>query len=122
MGDDFRIKANRKSIKELLSILLDNAIKFSDSGDRIELRYFLEGNQVHIEVEDEGIGIADEDQDRIFDRFYKVSSSRTHGEDDGFGLGLSIAREIVRNHKGSIRVKSQLGDGSVFYIKLPQEN
>ena len=75
--------------------------------------------QAVVEVVDRGIGIKKDDIPHIFDRFYRADSSRCKSKVDGFGLGLSIAKSIVDIHKGEIKVKSELGKGSVFKVLLP---
>ncbi len=112
------LEADERSIRELLKILLDNALKFSEPGGKINIRAHKKGNNIYVEVEDEGIGIAQKDQPRIFDRFYKAEFSRSKDEDNGYGLGLSIAKEIVELHKGDICVKSELGAGTLFKVTL----
>ncbi|AOY76121.1 sensor histidine kinase [Clostridium formicaceticum] len=109
---------DRKSIKQLLRILIDNSIKFTPEGGRIFIRQRRWKKFIVIEVEDTGIGIAKEDLPHIFERFYCGDKSRTrsHG---GQGLGLSIAKWIVDSHDGKIQVKSSLGVGTKFVIMLP---
>lgn len=112
---------SKSDITELLVILLDNAIKYSPQGSKVTLRAKRSDGQVKIELEDQGIGIAEAELPHIFDRFYRVDTSRTKSKIDGFGLGLSIAKKIVEEHHGKIEVKSQLGKGSTFIIWLPTE-
>ncbi|NBJ91037.1 sensor histidine kinase [Parablautia muri] len=104
-------------IRQVISILLHNAISYTKEEGSIKLSLSYHKEQFCISVTDNGIGISDEDKKRIFDRFYRVEKSRsTKGH---FGLGLSIAYEIVKSHNGTIGVKDASGGGSVFYINLP---
>ncbi len=117
--EDISIQADKQSITELLVILLDNAIKYSDENKKINFEAKKSGGNVLIQVKDQGIGIDKNDLPFLFDRFYRADQARTKQDADGFGLGLSIAKEIVTKHKGSISVKSISGSGTVFTIKLP---
>lgn len=99
--------------------LIDNAVKFTDPGGRVEVKAGRCQNQVKVLVRDNGIGIAAAEQARIFERFYCVDRSRVRDDDSGIGLGLSIVRHIVRHHGGDVTVKSQEGQGSDFEVSLP---
>jgi len=116
-----RIKANKVSITELITILLDNAIKYNHDGGKIEIKSETIKNNVIIKIEDTGVGIKFSDLPYIFNRFYRVDSSRTKNNISGYGLGLSIAKSIVDLHRGKISVSSVVGKGSVFSITLPLE-
>lgn len=117
--DEIKIKANKENISELLTILIDNAIKFNNKNGEIKIKGTLENKSLSLEISDTGVGIAKKDIPYIFDRFYKTDSSRTKNEQDGFGLGLSIAQDLVKAHRGTIIVKSDIGKGTTFKIKLP---
>ena len=97
---------------------LPDAIKYTPAGGSVELSLFKKDDWVHFEVSDTGIGIPPENLPHIFDRFYRVDKARAraHG---GSGLGLSIAKWIATAHGGSIRVKSQPGEGTTFTVTLP---
>ncbi|MFC5530830.1 sensor histidine kinase [Cohnella yongneupensis] len=110
--------ADRKRIKQLMIILIDNAIKYNVPGGTVELNVRADGNLVAIAVKDSGIGIAAEDLPNIFDRFYRADKSRDRSQ-GGTGLGLSIAQWIVSAHGGSMTVESELGVGSTFTVQLP---
>jgi two-component system phosphate regulon sensor histidine kinase PhoR len=99
--------------------LVDNAVKYSRSGGRVEVRARLEEGNVLLEVEDVGIGIPAEHLDRIFEKFYTVDGGldRRAG---GAGVGLYLVREIVRLHEGTVRVESRPGHGSLFAVRLPR--
>ena len=115
------IKGDKKGLSELMTILLDNAIKFSDEDGKVKVETKKSGEQAAVTVKDDGIGISKKDLPYIFDRFYKADSSRSKVDKDGFGLGLSIAKEIVEKHNGKITVESELNRGSTFTVLLPLE-
>ncbi len=116
---NYSLKANQESLEKLISILLDNAIKYTPAKGKVNVSVQKEGKCLILKVKDTGIGIAKKDLPHIFDRFYRVDTSRSKTKADGFGLGLSIAKEIVKLHHGSISVSSQLGKGATFAVKLP---
>ena len=111
------IEADAFKLEQLFVNLIDNAIKYTDKGS-IRISYKSLKNDVLIEIEDTGIGIPEEDKDRIFERFYLVNKARTRKE-GGTGLGLSIVKHIVNNHNGTIKVESKIDVGTKFLIKLP---
>jgi len=113
------IVGNEVSLSELLTILLDNAIKYSHRGGEVYLKMKKVQNSVVAEVKDHGIGIRSSDVPFIFNRFYRADSSRNKEKVDGYGLGLSIAKAIVESSGGEIKVTSKIGEGSLFTIKLP---
>ena len=110
-----QINSDREKLLEILDNLVQNAVKFTAEGT-IALSYEVEGNQVRISVTDSGKGIADDDQQRIFERFVKVDEYIP-----GTGLGLSVAKSHVENLGGQIGVLSALGTGSTFWFTLPLE-
>ena len=118
-ADEIKTRGDENFVRELLTILVDNAIKFSKKEGKIEISIKAKNNWAQISVKDNGIGIDEKDIPYIFDRFYKADTSRSKNEAPGFGLGLSIAKEIVEAHKGKISVKSKKGTGTEFLIKLP---
>lgn len=105
-------------LREVLGILLDNAIRHTDPGGTITIMLFRSGKKAVLTVNDTGEGIAAEHLDKIFDRFYQVDASRSKGKS---GLGLAIAKGIIENHHGTIRAESKPGAGSSFVIQLPLE-
>lgn len=107
-GDESRIK-------QLLGILVDNAIKYSPSGGAIDIRLTKSSKTVNLSVSDQGEGISPENIDKIFDRFFQSDHSRSK---KGAGLGLSIAKWIVDSHQGSIEVSSIVGSGTTFHISF----
>jgi signal transduction histidine kinase len=98
---------------------VDNAIKFTPPGGTVQLAGKLAGSFVEISVTDTGIGIAPENQERIFERFFQADRSRRGGAGRGVGLGLAIARQIIQAQGGSLSVHSQTGKGSQFLVRLP---
>ena len=112
----YRLKGDSDQLTELFVILLDNAVKYSPSKTTITLTSKKTDGHVEIKVADQGQGIAPKDLPHIFDRFYRADSSRAAG---GYGLGLSIAKQIVTSHHGTISVSSKLGSDTTFTIHLP---
>lgn len=110
------VLANADRVEQILVILLDNAMKYTPEGGKISLRIAKKGEKAVIEVTDTGIGISEEDQPYVFDRFYKVDKSHTGS--NGSGLGLSIAGEMVHHMGETITVRSVLGQGSTFSFTL----
>ncbi|GAB6038869.1 hypothetical protein JCM15519_34280 [Fundidesulfovibrio butyratiphilus] len=108
--------ADPTRIRQVLANLLDNALKYSCPGGKVELRGRLEGGDVRVSVRDEGEGIPPEDIPRIFDRLFRGDKSRTHR---GLGLGLSLVRAVLKAHGGEIGVESEVGRGSCFTFTLP---
>lgn len=106
-------------LRRLIDILLDNAFKYTPSPGTVSLALESRLDQVLISVRDSGCGIADEDQPKIFERFFRVDKARSRAE-GGTGLGLAIADWIVKQHRGAIVVESRVGEGSVFRIELPK--
>lgn len=115
--DKVKIMANNDQIKQVLTILVDNAIKYGDKGITITIAITKETGLVRLQVSDTGPGINPEEKKRIFKRFYR--SSNTKNLSRGAGLGLAIAQKIIEAHDGHIRVKSVLGQGSTFTVTLP---
>jgi signal transduction histidine kinase len=103
-----------------LSNLLSNAYQYTLPGGRIALSVSLGEDVLQVDVTDTGIGIASEDQDRVFDRFYRADHPVVQEESDGAGLGLALAKMFVEMHGGRIGVDSELGQGSTFSFTLPR--
>jgi heavy metal sensor kinase len=115
------VLADPTAIRRLLFILLDNAVKYTHSPGVIEIRFESCANYALVAVKDTGIGIAEHDQTRIFERFYRVDKARSRSV-GGAGIGLAIADWIVRQHRGTIKVQSSVGNGTTFYIELPLQS
>ena len=117
------ITADRRRIEEVLTNLLDNAVKHSSAGSPIHVTVSLDGTGTSeesaiIAVRDEGPGVAPTDRERIFERFYQASG-RLHRGRTGLGLGLYITRELVRHHNGDVWLESEPGHGATFFVRLP---
>jgi signal transduction histidine kinase len=97
--------------------LLDNAIRYTLPGGQVQVSLSLSGATAHLMIRDTGIGIAPEHLPHLFERFYRVDSSRTRTGGSGTGLGLAMVEWIVRCHSGSVEVKSQVGQGSCFKVR-----
>jgi len=117
--NDLKIQGNKQTLVELFVIFLDNAIKYSPRKTKIKLTSKKTDNHVLVYIIDQGIGIKEKDMSHLFDRFYRVDKARTKSEMTGYGLGLSIAKQIVEKHHGSIKVQSQPKKGTVFTVQLP---
>ena len=112
------IKAYGDYIKQLFLNLIDNAIKYTPEGGTVIINQFTRNNEITIEVIDNGVGIPKEDQDKIFQRFYRVDKARSRSV-GGTGLGLAITKHIVNSLQGNISVESKLGEGSKFIVTIP---
>lgn len=112
------VKGDRQTLCELFSILLDNAIKYSSVKSSVDIQSKKDGKFILISVSDKGIGIASEDIEHIFDRFFRADLSRSKENISGYGLGLSIAKKIVDAHNGTIGAKSKIGKGTVITVKI----
>jgi signal transduction histidine kinase len=110
------IKGDRERLKQLFSILLDNAVKFSPTGATVQLIAQTQDKRLLVRVVDQGAGIPEADLPRVFDRFFRAATARQH---EGSGLGLAIAKVIVDQHDGKILVRSQVGHGSELVVDLP---
>jgi len=115
---EIAVLGDRNALQRLLAVLLDNAAKYTPAPGTVELRLETSGSFAVIRVSDSGIGIALEDQTRIFERFYRVDKARSR-DLKGAGIGLAIAQWIVQQHNGSITVQSSPGKGSTFLVELP---
>lgn len=118
-SQDEIIYADASKIVQVISNLLTNAIKYSPHSNRVALTAFRLGDQVQVAVQDWGMGIAPEHKEKIFNRFYRVSTTKNRVQ--GMGIGLYLSREIIEAHRGKIWVESEEGKGSVFHISFPIE-
>ncbi|OGM29357.1 hypothetical protein A2801_01550 [Candidatus Woesebacteria bacterium RIFCSPHIGHO2_01_FULL_41_10] len=114
---DSVVQGDKDSLRELFVILLDNAIKYSAEESKVKVTFHDTEDVVKVSIKDQGIGIPEEDLEHIFERFYRSDKSRS--QTGGFGLGLSIAKQIVEKHNGTIKIVSEVGKGSTFIIFLP---
>ena len=115
---EIALLADSQTLTGLFTILLDNAIKYSPRNTKITLTSDVQERMGVIHVRDQGIGIPQKEVDKVFNRFYRVDKSRSTSAASGYGLGLSIAKEIVTLHKGTISVKSSKR-GSIFSVEIP---
>ena len=115
-SDDLFVEIDPIRFQQILANLLENAIKFTEPTGSITITTNVNGNIANVSVVDTGIGIASEHVTRIFERLYKVDSSRNSR---GSGLGLAIAKHLVQTQGGHISVESRLGHGSAFQFSLP---
>ncbi|MGO9087703.1 MAG: sensor histidine kinase [Candidatus Sulfotelmatobacter sp.] len=117
-AQDAFVMGDAAALRRLADILLDNAFKYTPSPGFVHLSFQPHGERAVIVVEDSGVGIAEEDQPRVFERFYRVDKARSR-EQGGAGLGLAIAQWIVAQHRGTITIASRPGHGATFHVELP---
>lgn len=117
-SDSQEVRADEMHLRQILSTLIDNAIKYSGESVKITLRAYSEADHTVIECRDNGFGISREHQRHIFEKFYRVPTGEIHHA-RGYGLGLYYAHKVIRQHGGEISVSSRIGKGSTFTIKLP---
>jgi signal transduction histidine kinase len=118
-GPEFSMAADRMHITSVIYNLIDNALKYSKVSPIINIELASISNELQLSVSDNGIGIASDYSDKIFDKFFRVPSGDHHNI-KGYGLGLSYVAEVVRKHNGTINLETELGKGSRFIIKLPK--
>jgi len=116
--EKFFVNADKEKIGQVISNFLSNAIKYSDKGSIITVSSKRINDSVQVSVTDEGIGIRHRDQEKLFQRFFRVENDKMKTI-SGFGIGLYLASEIIQRHKGQIWVESEEGHGSTFYFSLP---
>lgn len=114
-----KLRGNAESLTDLLTILLDNAVKYSPEKSQIVMSSKIDGRYAQIDIRDHGIGIKASDLPHIFDRFYRADPSRNKQQIAGYGLGLSIAKKIVDLHDGTIDAASTPGKGTTFKVRIP---
>jgi len=117
--DEHRCVCDAQKLYQVFLNLLDNAIKYSEAGARVDIMIEEDGSSVVVEGEDTGVGISEGEKNQLFERFYRVDKgrSRTTG---GSGLGLAISKQIVEMHDGDISIESEVGLGSTFRIRIPK--
>jgi len=115
---EVHIQADQSSIEKVMRILLDNAIKYTPHGT-IDFTVKRDKRNAFIKIKDTGIGISKDELPNIFERFYRADTSRTKSSVSGFGLGLSLAKQIVQSHNGRIEVASVIDQGTTFTVILP---
>ncbi|MED5394531.1 MAG: ATP-binding protein [Actinomycetota bacterium] len=110
----------RTQLLSLVRNLVENGVKYSDDGDTVRLTVTGRGEEVELRISDEGIGIPEGDHSRVFERFYRVDRARAR-DTGGSGLGLSIVRNVVQRHGGSVELHSREGEGTTVTVRLPSE-
>ncbi|MBI5976694.1 sensor histidine kinase [Clostridium perfringens] len=118
---NINLYCDKDKITQALVNILSNAIRYSNEGSTIFIEEKLKDNKVIISIEDQGIGISEEDLKYVFERFYRADKSRTRAT-GGTGIGLTIVKSIVSSHGGEVKLESKLGEGSKFTIILPKED
>ncbi|MFT7686207.1 MAG: two-component system phosphate regulon sensor histidine kinase PhoR, partial [Candidatus Azotimanducaceae bacterium] len=113
-----QIKGDVQALSQLVDNLMDNAIKYTPPHGKITVSLMSEKDFVRFQISDTGIGISQSEQNRVFERFYRVDKARSR-ELGGTGLGLAIVKNIAQQHGGSVAVESQLGRGSIFTVHMP---
>ena len=112
-----KVNGSEGQLKQLLTILLDNAVKYAGNKGHVNLTAQKKQDKVVLQIRNTGDPIAKEDLPHIFERFYRTDKSRVRKE-GGYGLGLAIAENIVKHHKGSIRCESSAETGTIFTVEL----
>jgi two-component system phosphate regulon sensor histidine kinase PhoR len=115
---NLRVHADEEALRQILSNLVDNAVKYTPAGGRVTVRWRLSGRMVEIAVTDTGVGIPAEHHAHLFERFYRADKARSR-ELGGTGLGLSIVKHLCQAMGGSVTVKSEVSKGSTFTVQLP---
>mgnify|MGYP005749730245 CR=1 FL=1 len=118
LDEDVVVNGDQERLDQVLVNLVNNAVKYSLDNREIKLSIFADGDTGVFRIEDKGIGIPEKDLPYVFDRFYRVDKSRTR-KSGGTGLGLSIVQQIVKKHDGEVKVKSELGKGTVVEVRIP---
>jgi len=117
-GNHFLVRGDRIHLTSVIYNLLDNALKYSRAHPKISIELEHQEQQICMSIRDQGLGIANEYQDKIFDKFFRIPAGDTH-DVKGHGLGLSYVASVIKKHEGSINLNSQPGQGSCFIIHLP---
>jgi len=118
--EKIQIHLDQDKIHQALTNIIHNAVKYTESGGKVEVSLFKKGQYAVIKISDNGIGIAEENLSYIFERFYRADSARSR-QTGGSGLGLSISQQIISLHQGRIEVESTVNEGTTFYVVLPVE-
>jgi two-component system phosphate regulon sensor histidine kinase PhoR len=116
-GSDYLVKGNAERLEQVLMNLINNAVKYSQVNKKVVIKTEKLDNHIRISVIDFGIGLSEDQKERIFERFYRVEDKKHMAS--GLGMGLYISAEIVSNHKGKIGVDGEFGKGATFYFELP---
>ena len=114
-----KIRGSSSMLREMAMNLIDNGVKYNRPGGHVYVTMERAGDQVILTVKDTGIGIPEDVQERVFERFYRVEGSRSK-QSGGSGLGLSIVKHIVEQHRGKIRLTSRVNEGTTIEVQLPR--
>ena len=118
---DCQVYGNYKEMMMLVKNLVSNAIKYNKEKGHVKITIKDKGDSVILSVKDNGIGITKENQEKVFERFYRVDEARVSvGDESSTGLGLAIVKQVVQDHKGTIEIESDLGKGTEFIITMPK--
>ena len=112
------VRGSARDLSLMVRNLIDNAVRYTGDGGSVTVSVWKDGGRVVVRVADTGIGIPQRELPRIFERFYRVDRARSR-DTGGTGLGLSIVRHVTENHGGEVSVTSELGQGSIFEVRLP---
>ncbi|AKJ04147.1 signal transduction histidine kinase [Archangium gephyra] len=118
-GPDAWVLGDRARLEQVLTELMDNAARYSAAGSPVEVSLRVEGDEVEVSIQDEGIGIAEEQRERIFERFYRAHAGTPHDR-GGMGLGLYLSRGILLLHEGQVELESREGEGTHVRVRLPR--
>lgn len=112
------VQGDEEKLKQIFINVIENAIRYSNENAKITVHSYQSDHRAIIEIQDEGIGIPEEDLPHITERFYRVNKARSR-IDGGAGLGLSIVKQLVKQHDGALAIKSVVGEGTLVTISLP---
>ena len=118
IADGLFVNADPDRLQQAIGNLLSNAARYTPAGGSVEVTLRRDGDRALVEVADTGIGIAEEDLDRVFSRFWRADSARDRSS-GGLGIGLAVTKEIVERQRGTIGARRRDGGGTVFSIRLP---
>ena len=117
-GQPIMLLGDENALGQMVTNLIDNAIKYTPAMGHVHVVIKVDASTTLLSIKDDGIGIDEANQERIFERFYRVDKARSQSL-GGTGLGLAIVKHIVQSHKGSLQLKSKLNQGSTFLVKIP---
>jgi signal transduction histidine kinase len=113
------VRGDRDRLQQVFVNLLSNAVKYTPEGGSLNVKAFIEGEEAVVKVQDNGVGIAEDMQPRIFDLFTQAENTLSRSQ-SGLGIGLSLVKQLVTLHEGSVQVRSEgVGKGSEFTVRLP---
>jgi len=113
------LSADTQALERIMNNLLDNAYKYSDEGTLVEVSTKDQGKMIKVMVADSGVGVSDEDQEHIFDRFYRTASARA-SDNKGSGLGLAIVKNLINSLNGEVGITPKKTSGSIFWFTIPK--